>query len=534
MPSTPPSSSPPAPARSIRPDAARRVGSIALVLGPILAVVVALLVPGVTEQTPHGVTAAGRASIGVGVLMAVWWLTEAIPLSATALIPIALLPLLGAMPLDEVTARYGHPLIFLFLGGFILGIAMERWDLHKRIALVTILLVGTRPVMLIAGFMVATAMLSMFVSNTATTIMLLPIGMSVVVMVREQLAGGDRSPAEHAGAVDAFAAALMLGIAYGASIGGVGTLIGTPPNTVLASFLADEYQVTVGFAQWMRLGLPVVLVFLPLAWVYLTRIAHPIRLSHIPGGREHIRNELRALGRIKRGEWIVLIVFAITALSWILRPQLVTLGVRWHITPMRHLSDTGIVIIAAIALFIIPVDRARGVRAIDWHDARRLPWGILILFGGGLALAKAISTTDVDAFLGSGFASMSGVPVWVVVLVVAAAMIFLTELTSNTAVTAAMLPVLASAAGALELPLISLLLPATIAASCAFMLPVATPPNAIVFSSGVVTIRQMARAGFWLNLAGIGVIALLVLGPGRALIAPELRAIQPHAQSSEP
>lgn len=514
-------------------DTTIMVRRLAIVIGPVLAVLAYLLAPQLpAEPTPGaiGLSDAGRATVAVGVLMAIWWLTEAIPLSATALIPIALLPLLGAMPLGEVTARYGHPLIFLFLGGFLLGIAMERWGLHKRIALVTILLVGTRPVMLIAGFMVATAMLSMFVSNTATTIMLLPIGMSVIALVRSSvardLAQAGKSASDQDHAVRGFATALMLGIAYAASIGGIGTLIGTPPNTVLASFLSDEFGVTIGFAQWMRLGLPIVIVFLPLAWLYLTRIAHPIRLKVIPGGRELIRTELRNLGPIKRGEWTVLTVFTLTAMSWILRPQLVALGTNLGLTPLTHLSDTGIAIIAAVALFIIPVDAKRGVRVIDWEHARKLPWGVLILFGGGLALAKAISTTGVDTFLGAGFASMQGVPLWVIILVVAGVVIFLTELTSNTAVTAALLPVLASAAGALDQPIVMLLVPATLAASCAFMLPVATPPNAIVFSSGVVTIRQMARAGLWLNLAGIVVVTLMMLGPGRWLIPRELHDLR--------
>jgi len=521
-----------------------------LVLGPVLALLAYALLPQATSGDPSGIdqpglTDAGRAAAAVGVLMACWWLTEAIPISATALVPIALMPAVGAAPIGEITARYGHPLIFLFLGGFILGLGMERWGLHRRIALITIRLVGVRPTRLIAGFMIATAMLSMFVSNTATAIMMLPIGTSVIELIRRRTTDPDQ--AAH---VPAFATCLMLAIAYAASIGGLGTLIGTPPNTVLAGFVSDRFGVTIGFVGWMKLAIPVVLVMLPIAWLYLTRVAQPVRIDRIPGGRELIDHELRELGPVSRGEWIVFAVFLVTAASWILRPQFVTIGqaVAWgadalHLapwaqtigtlpaasariisfaSPLAHLSDTGIAIAAALALFAIPVDPRRRVFAMDWETAIKLPWGVLLLFGGGLALAHAISVNGVDSFIGATFISLRGAPVIIITLAIAAGVIFLTELTSNTAVTSALLPVLAAAAVSMGVDYHVLLLPATLAASCAFMLPVATPPNAIVFSSSAVTIQQMVRAGFWLNLIGIIIITLMITLLGDTLLPPSL------------
>ncbi|MEZ6244022.1 MAG: DASS family sodium-coupled anion symporter [Phycisphaerales bacterium] len=474
---------------------------IGLVLGPLLAVVLYLVLP----SGEHGLSDGGRATAACAALMATWWLTEAVPLAATALLPIVLFPLVGALPLGQTTARYAHELIFLFMGGFLLALAMQKWDLHKRIALTTVLIVGTRPRRLIAGFMIATAMLSMFVSNTATAVMLVPIGLSVIDLVDRRL----HETSEDASATGPFATALMLAIAYAASIGGVGTLIGSPPNTLLAGFVQERYGVTISFAAWMKVGLPLVVVFLPIAWLYLTRIAHPIRLERIPGGRAMIREQRAALGPMSRGEWAVFIVFTCTALAWITRPQLVALGEHMGWGPLAALSDTGIAMLGGLVLFVIPVDWRSREFVMDWHTAERMPWGVLILFGGGLALAKAMEANRVDVFIGSAFSGAGGLPLIVLIALVAAVVIFLTELTSNTAVTSALLPVLAGVA--LELNIdrpLALLMPAAIAASFAFMLPVATPPNAIVFSSGRVSVAQMARAGLALNLVGIVLVTL--------------------------
>jgi sodium-dependent dicarboxylate transporter 2/3/5 len=499
-----------APARTSRMEI--RVRWAGLVAGPLVGLGTYLLLPGAelgaAGDVIRGLTREGRVTGGVGALMAVWWLTEALPLSATALLPIALLPLLGARTIREATAPYADPVIFLFMGGFILGLGMQRWGLHRRIALRTILLVGTQPRMLIAGFMLASAVMSMWVSNTATVAMMLPIGISVIHLVFARL--GREYPPGEPPAPEAeganFATALMLGIAYAASIGGVGTLIGTPPNVILKGYIARTYGQEIGFAAWLWVGLPLVAVFLPLAWLYLTSAAFPVRLRRIPGGREMIQGELRGLGRMNRGEWAVFVVFTCTALAWILRPQLVAL------TGLTGLTDEGIAVAAAGALFLIPVNVRGRTFAMDWETASKLPWGILILFGGGLSLAGAIQANGVDRFIGRGFAALAGVPPLLIVLAVALGVIFLTELTSNTAVTNTMMPVLggAGAAAALGVDAVFLLVPAAIAASYAFMLPVATPPNAIVFGSGYVRLPQMVRAGFWLNL--IGVLLVTAMG----------------------
>ncbi len=470
-----------------------------LAVGPLAALAVWALLHGAPDLTPGG-----RATAAVAVLMAVWWLTEALPLPVTALVPIVLLPLTGAADVRAATAPYASKVIYLFLGGFVLGLGLQRWGLHRRIALRTILLVGTGPRRIVAGFMVATAVLSMWVSNTATTVMMTPIGASVAGLLLRRLReeGGDEAQGR------AFATCLLLGIAYAASIGGVGTLIGTPPNAVLKGFVEDTYGVEISFAGWLLVGLPLVIVFLPLAWLWLTARAFPVRLRSLPGGRQVVAEELARLGPMSRGEWTVLVVFCLAALGWVLRGRIVA----W--TGLTGLTDEGIAVAAALALFVVPVEPRTRTFAMDWETARRLPWGVLLLFGGGLSLAAAIRDNGVDRFLGAGFSALEGLPAWALVAAVVLLVVFLTELTSNTAVTTTLLPVLAAAATALALAPAVLLVPAAVAASCAFMLPVATPPNAIVFGSGHVTLRQMARAGLALNLLGVVVVTLVVYGLG--------------------
>lgn len=480
---------------------AQRTG---LLLGPIVAAALYLLLGHLDPPA--------RAAAAVAGLMAVWWLTEALPLYATALVPLAAMPILGIMSMRAAAAPYANPLIFLFLAGFLLALGMQRWGLHKRIALVVLLLVGASPLRLIAGFMIATALLSMFVSNTATAVMLMPIGTSVIALVeaRATAAAGGATPQLEA-RLDRFAVCLLLGIAYSASIGGIGTIIGTPPNTVLMSFLDDHYGVRISFAQWMKVGVPFVVVFLPITWLLLTRVLHPVRLDPIEGGREMIRQQLRALGPMKPGEIIVMSVFTLTAATWIMRPLLVTwLDKRFGILDRGvDLHDAAIGMAGAILLFLIPVDRRMTTFALDWEWAAKAPYGILLLFGGGLSLAAAISETGLDVAIGSIFAGLAGAPEPVLIFAVALVVIFLTELTSNTAVTAALMPVLAGAADALGVEPIMLLAPAAIAASCAFMLPVATPPNAIIFSHPRIRIGHMVKAGLALNLVGAVLVTLL-------------------------
>ena len=444
--------------------------------------------------------------------MAVFWITEALPIAATALMPIALFPLLtgGAVGVDDATAPYADDLIYLFMGGFMLALGMQQWGLHRRIALHTILIVGTRPAALVAGFMIASAFLSMWVSNTATVVMMLPIAMSVIELVRREL-GERHDPAlPPEGEPFNFAICLMLGTAYAASIGGIGTLIGTPPNLILAAYLKDDFGLEISFARWMAVGLPLVIIFLPITWAMLTKIVFPIRMRTIPGERAVIRRELEKQGPMTRGEWAILVVFLLTATAWITRPLLFKLRLWGDFRPFAGLSDAGIAIAAAVIMFGLPVEPKKGVFLLTWRQARRIPWGILILFGGGLSLASAVKTTGVAAFIGAGVSGFHSLPVPVLVLIITSAVVFLTELTSNTATTATFLPILGAVAVGLEVSPALLVVPMAIAASCAFMMPVATPPNAIVFGSGELTIPQMCKAGFWLNLIGIALVMLLM------------------------
>ena len=465
-------------------DRRQRIG---LVLGPVLFALM-LMLPG-----PEGLSVEGWRTAAVAVLMAVWWISEALPIPATSLVPLVLFPLLGAGTIRETAAPYADPLIFLFLGGFLIATAMQRWGLHKRIALRIIRLVGTGPRALVAGFMLASAFLSMWVSNTATAMMMLPIGLSVVQLAEE----AETETAAHRH----FALALLLGIAYGCNIGGMATIIGTPPNALLAGFIEVTYGQTISFASWLSVGLPLVIVGLPLTFLVLTRVVFPLRMAALPGGQALIEGALKGLGRMKRGEQWVALVFALTALLWITRPLLA--GV------IPNLSDAGIAMAGGLILFVIPVELRRGVFVHSWESARQLPWGTLLLFGGGLSLASAFVRTELAMWIGVTLQAIGFLPVLVVVLIVVAVVVFLTELTSNAATTAAFLPVIAAfAVGIGQNPLL-LAVPAVLGASCAFMLPVATPPNAIVYGSGRVPIPQMTKAGIWLNLLFIVLITAL-------------------------
>lgn len=469
-------------------------------LGPILAIIAYFALPTGPEQlSPEGV-----AVVSVGILMATWWITEALPLPATALLPIALFPLLGVFEVGDATAPYASDTIFLFMGGFMLALAIQRWGLHRRIALLTVLAVGTQPVRVVGGFMIATAFLSMWVSNTATTLVMLPIGLSVLLLVMGGDEASDGSELTGQGASN-FATCLMLAIAYAASIGSLATLIGTPPNLFMAGFLEETHDIQIGFGQWMLVGLPLAVVFLIIAWVVLTRFVYPPEIGEISGGREMIRGELDGMGAPSRGEKVVLVIFALTALAWITREPLTGSEAVTSVLPfVEGLSDAGIAIIAAIVLFALPVDWRNGVFTLDWRTiVNNLPWGVLLLFGGGLSLASAVSETGVDEWIGSLVAGFGFLPVLLLIVAVATVTLLLTELTSNTATAATFLPILAGAAIGLDLDLLLFVVPAALAATCAFMIPVATPPNAIVFGSGHVTILQMLRAGVWLNIIAI-------------------------------
>ncbi|SFQ07677.1 solute carrier family 13 (sodium-dependent dicarboxylate transporter), member 2/3/5 [Amycolatopsis arida] len=461
--------------------------------GPVLALLAFLLLPDTLSTT-------GRATAAVAVLMAVWWMTEALPLAATALLPLVLFPVFGVAGIKDAASPYANDVIFLFMGGFMLALAMQRWNLHKRIALRTVLAVGTRPVLLIAGFMIATAFLSMWVSNTATAVMMLPIGISVLGLV-SQLGDGRGDPN--------FATALMLGIAYAASIGSLGTIIGTPPNTLLVGYLADNHGIQLGFGEWMLFGVPLAVVFLALAWLVLTRLVFPPRLRELPGGRELIREQLREMGPMSRGEWNALVVFVLAALSWIFVPVLADTDTIGGALPwLSRISDAGIAMTVAVILFVLPVDARRGVRTLDWDTAKQLPWGVLLLFGGGLSLSAQFTDTGLSTWIGDRVGGLGGLPTVLLVAVTVALVLLLTELTSNTATAAAFLPILGGVAVGLGHGPMLLVVPAALAATCAFMLPVATPPNAIAFGSRHITMGQMIRGGVWLNVAALVLVTL--------------------------
>ena len=491
----------------LEPERVSRRAWIGRFLGPVLAVLLYVVLP----AGEGGLSQGGRATVAIGALMAVWWVTEALPLAATALLPLALFPITGVLEIADAAAPYASDLIFLFMGGFMLALAMQRWGLHRRIALQTVRVVGTRPNAMIGGFMIATGLLSMFVSNTATVVMMLPIGLAVLKLVFERVEHLDvDDPAEMTGAgAPNFATALMIGIAFAASIGSLATLIGTPPNLFMATYLRDNHDIAIGFAQWMFFGVPLAVVFMLITWLVITRVMYPPRMDEIPGGRELIQDELDKLGPMSRGEKAVSVVFGVTVALWLLRVPLqeqVFAG-----TTLEGIDDAAIAIAAAIALFAIPVDRTHGVFALDWATAKELPWGILLLFGGGLSLAAAVGENGVDTFIGEQVQALGGLPSLLLIAFVAAIVIFLTELTSNTATTAAVVPILGGVATGLGYGPMVLVVPAALAATCAFMLPVATPPNAIVFGSGHITIQQMARIGIILNLIGIGLITLVMM-----------------------
>lgn len=465
-------------------DLGKRVGLIS----GILVFVILLFLP-----VPEGLSDAAWKTAAVTILMGIWWITEAIPISATALLPIVLFPVLDVFSIGDATAPYANPLIFLFMGGFVIALAMEKWNLHKRVAISIVNFVGIKPSSIIIGFIIASAFLSMWVSNTATAIMMLPIAMSIL-----ELLDKNDKPAKIN-----FEIVLVLTIAYACNIGGMGTLIGTPPNALLAGFVLENYNIEISFLDWMMVGVPIMLVSLPLMYVILTKFVYPIRIKELPGGKELIQSQMERLGNISNQEKKVAVVFVSAALLWMFRPLLSSV--------MPGLSDAGIAVGAAVAFFMIPANSEENRFLLKWSDTKRLPWGVLILFGGGLSMASAISSTGLATWIGSGIGSLNTWPIILIILIVIALIVFLTEMTSNTASTAAFLPILASVAiGLGENPFL-LAIPTVLGASCAFMLPVATPPNAIVYGSGKISIPEMSKAGLWLNIMFILLLTLASL-----------------------
>ena len=462
--------------------------NIGLIAGPVAATILFLL------PTPAGLSPEGWRLAAVAALMAVWWATEALPIPATAFIPVIAFPILGITSTDDAAFPYMDPVIFLLLGGFIIARSLERWNLHRRIALNILARVGSQPSRIIFGFMLATALVSMWVSNTATTAMMLPIGLSVIAVIGLEGKTGHN-----------FAIALLLSIAYAASIGGLATLVGTPPNAMLAAFMRENYGIQIAFNSWLLIGVPVVAVMLPAAWLILTKFAFHLPKKSFEGAEQAIAGQLAALGPITRPELRTAVLFAVVALAWCFRPQLASgLG-------LKGLSDSGIAMAGGLALFLIPSgdDRGRGLFLLNWESATKLNWGVIVLFGGGLSLASAVAKTGLAVWLGDALVVFTTWPPILLAAAICAMIIFLTELTSNAATTAAILPVLGAIATEGHIDPLIIAVPGALAATCAFMLPVGTPPNAMVFGSGYIRVPDMVKAGFRLNITGVVVITVL-------------------------
>ncbi len=466
-----------------------QASTIGWLAGPALLLLTILL------PAPEGMSDLAWRTAGIAMLLATWWATEVLPIPVTALLPIVLFPAMGIMTTTESSAPYANPTIFLLLGGFLIAMGLEKWNLHRRLALNLLVRTGSNPAKVLAGFMGITAFLSMWISNTASTLMMIPIALSTV--------SGLAKTHEH----DRFIVSLILGIAYAASIGGLGTLIGTPPNLLLAAFIRQTYGYEISFLDWMLLGIPVVLVLLCLTWWILHKWAYPIDNSNIHLSQDSITSELQQLGTLSTPEKRLAVMFVLVASAWILRVPF-----QQHFSVMLWLDDTLIAVIGAIAMFMIPAGNPpnKNGALMDWERTRSLPWGVLLLFGAGLSLANGIEKTGLALWFGEYLSDATMLPPLIMITGLVTLVIFMTELTSNTATTATLLPILAALAmaGNLSTPML-LFVPATLAASCAFMLPVATAPNAVVYATGNITIAQMASTGFKLNLAAIVVITAM-------------------------
>ena len=432
--------------------------------------------------------------MAVAALMITWWIGEAMPMPAVALIPIVLFPLMGIAGIKETTARYADSVIFLFMGGFMIGLAIEKWNLHKRIALSIVNITGTSGDRIVLGFILATGILSMWLSNTATTMMMFPIAASVIFVVKENHKSGN---------IAHFSLAIMLSIAYASNFGGISTIIGTPPNVAFVSFIREKYEYTIPFSRWMLICTPIAFLLLFALYLVMVKWLYPNRIKSDPATREHIRHELKALGPISPAEKRVLIIFICTALLWITKDLINELG--WI-----DLDDTMIALMGALALFICPAGErnAASKYVLEWADTSKMAWGILLLFGGGIALASALEKAGLIALLGKWIAGFSGSDPLVLIVMIAIVSIFISEVMSNIAQVLVFSPVIAGIADALHMNPIMLGLPMCLAASCASMMPMGTPPNAIVFASGHIQMKQMMRTGFVMNIVAVVLITL--------------------------
>lgn len=459
------------------------------------------LAPPLFGLTPE----ASRVAL-LALTMAALWVTEALPIPATALLPLVMLPALGVTEgkhaMKDAAAPYADPIIFLFMGGFMLSLAMERWNLHRRIALAIIAAVGTKPRALLFGFLSAAAFVSLWTSNAATTMMLMPIGLSVFGMIRE---------GQGAARAASFGSALVLAIAYGANVGGMGSLIGTPPNAILKGYMETTHGIEVSFAQWLKLGLPLVAIALPLVHLVLTRVSFRVENVEVEGVREGLREERRGLGRMTWPEWCVAAAFLLAVGLWVSREH-------WK-ADFPAITDEVVAMVSALLLFAVPADFKKGVFVLDWTCLRKMPWDVLVLYGGGLSLAAAIERTRLAAAMAEALGGMAGWPPFLIVVLVGAVMVVATALTSNTATTAAFLPVIGSLAAAVDQPALLLCVPVTLAASADFALPVGTPPNAIAFGTGLVSLPRMVKAGVWVDLLFVALIPAVMWTVGRWVFA---------------
>ena len=447
------------------------------------------------SPNPESLSSVGWAVAAVTLLMAIWWATEAVPVAVTALLPLACFPMLGVTDFKTAALPYANPNIYLFMGGFILALGIESSGLHKRLALKMLIAVGNSGAKLIGGFMLVSAIISMWVMNTSTTLMLLPIGLAVCASVAETIPNFSQRDRRN------FEISLLLGIAYAASIGGMSTLVGTAPNIIFVGFMQEAYGLEISFTDWMKLGVPIATFMLFSSWYAITKIVYPVNFIASVETKLQLQNMLNDLGPLSKDEKKVLTIFSLAASAWMFRTLLD------NYAPFSGLTDAGIAIIAALSFFFIPSENQK-TDLLTWEQANKLPWGLLVLFGGGLSLAASIGSSGLGGWIGQGLTVLENVPSIILILAVATMIIFLTEITSNVATTSTFLPVVGAVAVALGIAPISLTIPVVLAASCAFMLPVATPPNAIVFGSGKLTIPDMIRAGFALNIIGIFLVTL--------------------------
>ena len=480
---------------------------IPLLLGPLMALVLYFLLPESYQNTAGEsveFSHSARACASIVVWMATWWFTEAVPIAVTSLLPIVLFPLFGVLNSAETLKNYANSTIFLFMGGFLIAAGIARWHLDRRIALLTIRIFGTKPQQMILGLLCATGFLSAWVSNTATAAMMVPIALAILGLVRSTRAEAPIDKKEHN-----FGVSILLSIAYGASLGGILTLIGTPPNGIFVRFVEQTYGVNVSFLEWMKISVPVVLILMATTYFMMTKFLFREQISELPGGQAWVKNEISKLGPLSKGEKIVLTVFIIAALLWCFGPMIRSLEINGT-TPFKPLNDTLIAMAAGIILFIIPVDQKRGVHALDWSSASEaVAWDVLLLFGGGLTMANAIQVTGLANVIGSQAVAFGALPDMAISAGVTTLAVFASEFTSNTALAATMMPLVAAIAESINMHPEGLLICTTLGASMAFMMPVGTPPNAIIFGTGRIQISEMIRAGFWLNIASIVVITLL-------------------------